>query len=689
MQCKQVREHLSAYLDRELTAELASAVRHHLASCPECRATLEELRTTADLLGRLPARPAPADLAGDVQREIERRMLAPQAADETDTGERTLAVHRGRLWPRVLAVAACIVLAVGIGTVAFLGSLPLDEPPAAGPERLARHEAWESDSGAAPAGEAPMRKKGATKGADETAPAEIGLRVAGKTPEPAAARPSDEVSAKGREAPEADASADAEPPLAKAAPRAADEVGAKDAAELAKAAPSAMEETATPKAGEIAKVPDHRMARAGPTETAEAPADKWGAQRGPAAPEPAEPQFVQWAMNSVATGEAPPESLRQAATPRNLDRAPNQLVVRAPSRPEANRDLVRLFAENDWRAVDEPPRPESAPKKAPAGPTVGPGAAPAKGGRPEGLYYLAHRDGEDLWVVVTTADDLSRFATQVAQSRTMVVGADSSRPFRAVRRLQRELAAFEAKTYARAGAGGTIPAYKEALRARAEADEALAEQVPGAPDEATPPLKAKAGGEPLERRRRREEPGESEQEGIKRQDEKESAVRRSVSPAFVPKPTADQAEAPGAAADAAEDAAADDEAGEEASLSRYVLAKTAEESAEASEQAETKAVAAQQAKQIDARGEASREAPREGREKSDEKARKKDALKEAPAAEGQQHFSLEAIPPNQVMLVVRVRSAETPPAAALQTEAETETTAPAKAEPNTAPAAGK
>ncbi|MGB3086669.1 MAG: zf-HC2 domain-containing protein, partial [Phycisphaerae bacterium] len=54
MLCDQVREHLSAYLDRELTAELSAAVRAHLDACPDCRALLKDLRATVDLLGRIP-----------------------------------------------------------------------------------------------------------------------------------------------------------------------------------------------------------------------------------------------------------------------------------------------------------------------------------------------------------------------------------------------------------------------------------------------------------------------------------------------------------------------------------------------------------------------------------------------------------------------------------------------------------
>ena len=121
MLCDQVREHLSAYLDKELTAELSAAVRAHLDTCAACRTLAGELQATADLLGRLPVRSAPEHLAADVIREIERRGIVPAGAPvEGQPQERTLPMRRARLWPRALAVAATVLLAVGIGVLAYL-----------------------------------------------------------------------------------------------------------------------------------------------------------------------------------------------------------------------------------------------------------------------------------------------------------------------------------------------------------------------------------------------------------------------------------------------------------------------------------------------------------------------------------------------------------------------------------------
>jgi anti-sigma factor RsiW len=131
MLCNEVQEHLSAYLDHELTAELSAAVRVHLDACPDCRTLADNLRTMADMLGRLPVYSAPAHLAADVQREIERRMvLESPAVAEGQPSERTLPIQRASQWPRVAAVAAAVVVAMGIGMLAYLQST--STPPAAG-----------------------------------------------------------------------------------------------------------------------------------------------------------------------------------------------------------------------------------------------------------------------------------------------------------------------------------------------------------------------------------------------------------------------------------------------------------------------------------------------------------------------------------------------------------------------------
>jgi len=796
MQCKQVREHLSAYLDRELTAELATAVRHHLASCPECRAMLEELRATADLLGRLPAQQAPDGLADDVMGEVERRMLAPQAAGEAPMQERTLAVHRARHWPRVLAVAACVALAAGIGLLAFFGEHPFEPPAASGPETLARHEALDAPDRLKLGIEAEARTAALPKrrsvaageslpealalGDDWFSPAETSGKAAGEgldlrlsrdetpttglgdlgtgpglpdtdlyawtdrlgrtAPRPGSGRgeeadkaatwamneadetprgnvyydfngllrPATDDGPVGVAARDSDADGDAVT-FDDGGVQLAFGVGAKDAAGRAapaKAAPTTEPDVTQPAPDEMGKTAGHRMAKAGPARTHKAAAVGAAAEDQAVPAEPADPQIVQMAMNTVAVGQAPVASLRRVATVDNLGRASNQLVVRAPSRVAANRELVHLFARNGWRALDDRADADLARKKAPAEHPALPGFATATGGQAGGLYYLAHHNGEDLWVVLTTADDLSRFATQVAQSRTMQVGADSSRPFQAVRYLQQQLASFKAEAYASRSAGGagatmagkaavpggaaagkmaggtvsrywgngraTVPAKgaprKGDVHAEVEAGETARQSVRGVvggrfgggravngpaaepaphraeqvPAETVPEEKAKAEGEVPELRQREGTPPAPEPKARGSKDE-EGTVNRLGAFQHGTKPVAEK---PSEAAKAG-------------------AKPVAEKPSEAAARLEAKA----------AQGALS------------EAAGQQPAVEAPPADEAQQRLFLRTIPPNQVMLVVRVRSAAKPPHAADAVQTQVETAEPAKAEQRAAPAA--
>jgi len=124
MNCEQVSEHISAYLDGELPGELVTAVRAHLDDCPVCLAVERDLRALRGLLGGLSNRPAPERLAADVLKEVERRTIgqaAPGPAADRRRIERALPPERRTLWPRALAMAATLLVATGLGVLAYLG----------------------------------------------------------------------------------------------------------------------------------------------------------------------------------------------------------------------------------------------------------------------------------------------------------------------------------------------------------------------------------------------------------------------------------------------------------------------------------------------------------------------------------------------------------------------------------------
>jgi anti-sigma factor RsiW len=94
MKCNEVQEHLSAWLDGEISEELRLRLAEHLAACPACQAELASLeRLDAALAGLEAPGPRP-DLAAGVLRRL-RRPTSP--------------------WVRSLALAACLLLGIFLG----------------------------------------------------------------------------------------------------------------------------------------------------------------------------------------------------------------------------------------------------------------------------------------------------------------------------------------------------------------------------------------------------------------------------------------------------------------------------------------------------------------------------------------------------------------------------------------------
>jgi hypothetical protein len=465
MLCEQARDHLSAYLDRELASELSVAVRAHLESCADCRALLADLRATVGLLGRLPVHRAPADLADDVQREVERCTILPAAESgyDAEPQERTLALRRVRLWPRALAVAASVLLVVGIGVLALLG-------PAGGPETVpvlcppVKHVTeFAKDDGIGVGSAAALAKKEAVSDykADD-------LRDGGAL--------------ESKEAGWAREQAD----LAKVSER-------------ARAGPSDLEHaTKAPGPESLAEETD-RMGRLRVTEK-------------PSGDERATVLKVQMAMNQAANGEVPIDELKQVATVDNLRRIGynNNLVIETDSPAEANKDLTRLFLANDWQPVAPPPakadvyagarveRLNGAKDKAGAPARVA--ARRARAAAPNGYYFLAHSDGEYVWVVIADRDYISRFSSQLAAAERLRVGNESGRQFQAIRTLQDEVRQYNLRqSQVVQGGGGTAGASgpaRGAGEARYPREAEVSAAAPAVPAEAARrDVAAKAGTE--------------------------------------------------------------------------------------------------------------------------------------------------------------------------------------------------
>jgi predicted anti-sigma-YlaC factor YlaD len=94
MECHEVQERLSAWLDHELAEAAGAAVEAHLESCAACRREWHQLAALDAALDDLAA-PAPMGLA----EKVAARLRPP----------------RRRQWWQSVALAACLVLGIALG----------------------------------------------------------------------------------------------------------------------------------------------------------------------------------------------------------------------------------------------------------------------------------------------------------------------------------------------------------------------------------------------------------------------------------------------------------------------------------------------------------------------------------------------------------------------------------------------
>ncbi|HXI94967.1 MAG TPA: zf-HC2 domain-containing protein [Candidatus Acidoferrum sp.] len=66
MNCRQVVELMTDYLEGALSPVERARFDEHIAGCDGCRAYLEQLRMTRRVLGRLADEPVPADVERDL-----------------------------------------------------------------------------------------------------------------------------------------------------------------------------------------------------------------------------------------------------------------------------------------------------------------------------------------------------------------------------------------------------------------------------------------------------------------------------------------------------------------------------------------------------------------------------------------------------------------------------------------------
>lgn len=94
MECQEVRQQLSAWLDDELDPVTAAALAAHVEKCETCRGEWRQLTALETALGRLTV-PVPLGLAEKVLAQVR--------------------PSRRRQWWQSLALAACLVLGIALG----------------------------------------------------------------------------------------------------------------------------------------------------------------------------------------------------------------------------------------------------------------------------------------------------------------------------------------------------------------------------------------------------------------------------------------------------------------------------------------------------------------------------------------------------------------------------------------------
>jgi len=110
VQCHDICELLSAYIDGMLDSSQAARVEEHIASCAVCKMEYEDLRTAVDLVRGLPEVAPPPEFHDRLQQKL-RSLPAP-----ADTNLKTGLLYklaRGK-WCGTLAAAAVIFLTVGV-----------------------------------------------------------------------------------------------------------------------------------------------------------------------------------------------------------------------------------------------------------------------------------------------------------------------------------------------------------------------------------------------------------------------------------------------------------------------------------------------------------------------------------------------------------------------------------------------
>ena len=77
LDCNDIKDLSSDYVDECLSPTLGDRFRHHLEGCEKCNAFVSTLRATILTLRDLPRRPVPPDLKERVRRRLQQERESP------------------------------------------------------------------------------------------------------------------------------------------------------------------------------------------------------------------------------------------------------------------------------------------------------------------------------------------------------------------------------------------------------------------------------------------------------------------------------------------------------------------------------------------------------------------------------------------------------------------------------------
>ncbi len=175
-ECREIREHISAYLEGAVPPDRERLVAEHLASCPECRAVLQDLKKTVELVKGLEEVEPPPWLAQKIMAHVK------------DEAEKEVGIFRRIFFPlrvKIPLQAFATVLIVGLVFLIYKGIGPEQEQaraPAAGVEQALPQKAAPAQSAKAlpaPSVRPPAGQRRDESGAAAVAPAPAGEPAGG------------------------------------------------------------------------------------------------------------------------------------------------------------------------------------------------------------------------------------------------------------------------------------------------------------------------------------------------------------------------------------------------------------------------------------------------------------------------------------------------------------------------------